>query len=104
MGIQSQLIDQLKGRLYLSSDYAVAQRWQIEPTRVSQYRRDRLRLPLRFVVDIAEQTEQDALILLQLLDRHRAKNAEEIIRWKPNENVRRYAPAWVKRRNYHRKA
>ncbi|WP_165090132.1 hypothetical protein [Neisseria yangbaofengii] len=106
MAIQSQLIDQLKGRLYLSSDYAVAQRWRVEPTRISQYRRERLRLPIDFIIDIANETGVNALDLICLIDRNRkmkkGKQPEEITAWKPNENVRRYPPEWVKRRNYHR--
>ena len=107
MGIQSDLIDRLKGRLFISSDYAIAQRWQIEPTRISQYRRNRLRKPIRFIIDIAEETGVDPLFILKSLELERAqRKGEDIAKkmlWRPNEKVRRYPPDWVKRRNYHQK-
>lgn len=103
---QSDLIDLLKGRLRLSSDYAIAQRWGVEPTRISQYRRNRLRLPIEFIIDIAKHGQLDALELVRLLELERArKNGQDIskrIQWRPNENVRRYAPDWVKRQHHHR--
>lgn len=107
MANQSELIDQIKGALYLRSDYALAQRWQVEPTRISQYRRDRLRLPIRFVEDIAAQTNGDALILLKMLEIGRAgrrgQDETELVRWKPNEKVRRYPPPWVERKHFFRR-
>nr|DAX60877.1 MAG TPA: hypothetical protein [Inoviridae sp.] len=32
MATQSELIDQIKNRLFILSDYALSQRWQVEPT------------------------------------------------------------------------
>ena len=37
----------------LRSDYALARHWQVEPSRISQYRRGRLRLPLAQCLEIA---------------------------------------------------
>ena len=93
MATQSELIDQIKDRLFILSDYALAQRWQVEPTRISQYRRDRLRLPVRFIEDIAEQIGIDALTLIKMLETARLtkqnKDAAKILLWRPNEKVRR---------------
>ena len=43
-----------KGRLQVRSDYALAKRWGVSASEVSQYRRERLRLPLAVILDIAE--------------------------------------------------
>lgn len=112
MTYQSQLIDAIKARLYISSDYGIAQRWRTEPTRISQYRRDRLRLPLNYILDIADQTGIDPIIILKKLETERAlkkqrqkgkNNDNNIINWRPNNQVKKYVPDWVKRRNYHQK-
>lgn len=105
MGLQSEMIDSLKAHIGLVSDYAVAQRWQVEPTRISQYRRDRLRLPVRFIIDIATETCTDALFYLAALERERSKrHGREISQtWQPNEKVNRYPPAWVGRKHYFRR-
>lgn len=109
MATQSELIDQIKGALYLQSDYSLAQRWQVEPTRISQYRRDRLRLPIRFVEDIAEQTKGDTVILLKMLEigrlerRGKGRDAAAEAFWRPNEKVNRYPPPWVERKHFFRR-
>ena len=107
MATQSELIDQIKDRLFILSDYALSQRWQVEPTRISQYRRDRLRLPIRFIEDIAEQIDIDALSLIKMLDTARLtkqnKDASKILFWRPNEKVRRYPPPWVERKHFFRR-
>ena len=107
MATQSELIDQIKNRLFILSDYALSQRWQVEPTRISQYRRDRLRLPIRFIEDIAEQIGIDALSLIKMLDTERLtkqkKDATKIVLWRPNEKVKRYPPPWVDRKHFFRR-
>ena len=107
MATQSELIDQIKDRLFILSDYALSQRRQVEPTRLSQYRRDRLRLPIRFIEDIAEQIGIDALSLIKMLDTARLtkknKDAAKIVLWRPNEKVSRYPPPWVERKHFFRK-
>ncbi|VEE08021.1 Uncharacterised protein [Neisseria animalis] len=55
MANQSEYLDLMKGRLGLVSDYALSQRWRIEPTRISQYRKNRLRLPIEFILDISRE-------------------------------------------------
>ncbi|MCP1773458.1 hypothetical protein J2T38_002312 [Neisseria perflava] len=104
MVTQADYMDSLKGRLKLVSDYALAQRWQVEPTQISQYRRGRLRLPIEFVLDIAEQTNTDPISIIRQLELERTKRKRgdviERITWKPNEKVRRYVPEWVRKRNH----
>lgn len=107
MATQSELIDQIKDRLFILSDYALSQRWQIEPTRINQYRRNRLRLPIRFIEDISEQIGIDALTIIKMLDTAQLtkqnKDASKIVLWRPNEKIRRYPPPWVERKHWIRK-
>ncbi len=49
MFTQKDWLDLAKGRLHIRSDYALAKRWDVSASEVSQYRRDRLRLPLAVI-------------------------------------------------------
>ena len=104
---QSELIDCLKSILFIVSDYGLAQRWQVEQTRISQYRRNRLRIPIEFIQDIANETGLDAFGLIRSIELDRAqKRGQDItkrILWKPNEKIRRYPPPWVERKHWIRK-
>lgn len=48
----------------LRSDYALARHWQVEPSRISQYRRGRLRLPLAQCLEIASVCGREPLEIL----------------------------------------
>ena len=70
-------LDSVKGRLRVRSDYALAKRWRIEPSRISQYRRGRLRIPLAVVLDMAAVMRCDALEIIASLEWHKAKERDK---------------------------
>ena len=60
-------LDLFKSRTAIRSDYKLAKRWSVEPSRISQYRRGRLKLPLAVVLDIAEELGRDPLEIIVTL-------------------------------------
>ena len=68
----SQWLDLFKFHACICSDYQLAKRWQVPPTRISQYRRGRLRLPLALILDIAETVAVEPLEIIASLEYPRA--------------------------------
>lgn len=68
----SQWLDLFKFHACIYSDYQLAKRWQVPPTRISQYRRGRLRLPLAMILDIAETVTVEPLEIIASLEYPRA--------------------------------
>ena len=68
----SQWLDLFKFHACIYSDYQLAKRWQVPPTRISQYRRGRLRLPLALILDIAETVAVEPLEIIASLEYPRA--------------------------------
>lgn len=66
-------LDSMKGRLRVRSDYALAKRWHVEPTRIRQYRNGRLRIPLAIILDMAATLQCEPLEIIASLEWHKAK-------------------------------
>ena len=69
-------MDLAKGRLRLRSDYALAKRWGVSASEVSQYRRGRLRLPLAVILDIAEVMRCDPMEIITGLEYRRCREQD----------------------------
>lgn len=65
---QSQWLDLYKFRLSIGSDYRLAKRWGLPQSYISQYRRERLRLPLALMLMIAEELEIEPLEIISALE------------------------------------
>ncbi|MBH5329526.1 hypothetical protein H9Q10_07585 [Eikenella sp. S3360] len=78
----SQWLDLYKFHACIYSDYQLAKSWHIPATYISQYRRNRLRLPLASVLDIAEAVGVEPLEIIACLEypRAREKHRERIRR------------------------
>lgn len=76
MFTQKDWMDLAKGRLRVRSDYALAKRWSVSASEVSQYRRGRLRLPLAVILDIAEVMRCDAMEIIAGLELRRCRERD----------------------------
>lgn len=76
MFTQKDWLDLAKGRLHIRSDYALAKRWDVSASEVSQYRRDRLRLPLAVILDIAEVMRCDPMEIITGLEYRRCRERD----------------------------
>lgn len=61
-----------KSHMNFYSDYQLAKHWQIAPTCITQYRRQRLRLPLVFALEIAAVLQIEPLEIIVSLEFQRA--------------------------------
>lgn len=79
MSINSQnyYISVFKTHKGIRSDYKLSQHWQVEPSRISQYRKDRLRLPLVFILEIADTIGAEPLELIVALEYKRAREQDK---------------------------
>lgn len=76
MFTQKDWLDLAKGRLQIKSDYALAKRWDVSASEVSQYRRERLRLPLAVILDIAEVMRCDPMEIITGLEYRRCRERD----------------------------
>ena len=77
MQSQSQWLDMYKRMMYIRSDYKLAKKWQTSASRISQIRRNRLRLTMAECLKIANALEIDPLEILAGLEYHRCKEQEK---------------------------
>ena len=77
MQSQSQWLDMYKRMMYIRSDYKLAKKWQTSASRISQIRRNRLRLTMAECLKIAHALERDPLEILAGLEYHRCKEQEK---------------------------
>lgn len=74
----SDWIDIFKMNKGFYSDYALARYWKIEPTRLHQYRSEKMRIPLIFVIEISHVLNRHVLeILIPLEYFHRARECDK---------------------------
>ena len=78
----SQWLDLYKFHACIYSDYQLAKRWKVPPSYICQYRKARLRLPLAFILEIAETVGVEPLEIIACLEypRAREKHRERIKR------------------------
>ena len=69
----SQWLDLYKFHACFYSDYQLAKRWKVAPSYICQYRTARLRLPLAFILEIAETVGVEPLEIIAALEYPRAR-------------------------------
>ena len=69
----SQWLDLYKFHACIYSDYQLAKRWKVAPSYICQYRTARLRLPLAFILEIAETVGVEPLEVIASLEYPRAR-------------------------------
>lgn len=74
---QNQWIDLYKAYASISTDYKLAQEWGIDSSRISQYRKNRLRLTFAQCIKIADTMEINPLEILASLEYERAREEEK---------------------------
>lgn len=67
MRTQNDWINIFKSAMRIKTDYRLAKRWQVEPTRIHQYRKGRLKLPLAAILDMAESINIDPVEIMASL-------------------------------------
>lgn len=77
MQTQEYWLNLFKAYKGLISDYRLARYWQIEPSRISQYRYERLRLPLAFILEIAEITQVNPLEIIISMEYSKARERDK---------------------------
>lgn len=70
-------INLFKSKCCIYSDYQLAKHWGVEPTRISQYRRERLRLPLAFLIEIALKIGAEPLEVIVSVEYSRARERDK---------------------------
>ena len=73
----SQWLDMFKKYSRIRSDYALAAHWGVCQSRISQYRKGRLKLPLAFVLEIAETLDRDPLEIIVSLAYPKARERDK---------------------------
>lgn len=76
---QHQWLDIFKQQKSFKSDYQLAKHWQIATSVISQYRSGRLRLPIAYCLEIAEQCYYHPLEIILSLEHSRAKDQDKAI-------------------------
>lgn len=61
----------------IRTDYKLAKRWRVEPTRIHQYRKGRLKFPLFIILDMAESINIDPLEIIASLGISRARECDK---------------------------
>lgn len=74
---QAFYLNLFKSRKCLYSDYQLARHWHVEPSRISQYRKERLRLPLAFLIEIAFAIGAEPLEVIVSVEYHRARERDK---------------------------
>lgn len=77
MQSQEHWLNLFKTHKGFNSDYRLAQHWEIEPSRISQYRHNRLRLPLAFVLEIAEVVRVNPLEIIVSMEYSKARERDK---------------------------
>lgn len=77
MQTQSQWIDLYKLHKNIYSDYKLAKHWQVEPTRICQYRTNRLRLTLAQCLQIADTLHIEALEVIASVEYRRTRELDK---------------------------
>ncbi|WII91481.1 transcriptional regulator [Kingella negevensis] len=72
-------LDTFKKRKNFKSDYQLAKYWQVTTATISQYRKERLRLPVAKCLEIAELCYCHPLEIILSLEYPRAKPSEQEI-------------------------
>ena len=73
----SQWLDLFKMYKPLYSDYALARHWGVSTSHISQYRKGRLKLPLAFMLEIAETCNRQPLEIIVSLNYHKARPCDK---------------------------
>lgn len=77
MRTQNDWINIFKSAVKIHADYKLAKRWQVEPTRIHQYRKGRLKLPLAVILDMAESINIEPLEIIASLEISRARECDK---------------------------
>ena len=77
MQTQDHWLNIFKLRKSFYSDYRLARHWQSEPTRISQYRRERLKLPLAFVLEMAQTLNVNPLEIIVSIEYKKAREQDK---------------------------
>lgn len=77
MQTQSQWIDLYKLHTNLRSDYKLAKHWQVEPSRICQYRANRLRLTLAQCLQIADALGIEPLEVITSVEYRRVRELDK---------------------------
>lgn len=81
MFTQNQWIDLYKAYANIRTDYRLAVEWGVESSRITQYRRNRLRLTFAQCIKIADTLEINPLEVLASLEHERAaKHDKEFVK------------------------
>ena len=69
----SQWLDLFKRYKPIYSDYSLARHWGVSTSHISQYRKGRLKLPLAFILEIAETCNRQPLEIIITLNYLKAR-------------------------------
>ena len=73
----SQWLDLFKRYKPIYSDYSLARHWGVSTSHISQYRKGRLKLPLAFILEIAETCNRQPLEIIITLNYHKARERDK---------------------------
>lgn len=79
MQTAAQWLDIFKARKSFKSDYQLARYWNVSTATVSQYRSERLRLPVCYCLEIAQACYYHPLEIILSLEYGRAKEKDKAI-------------------------
>ncbi len=75
-GLQGQL-NLFKIQMNFNSRYLLAKHWQVEQSRITQYRKGRLRLPLAFIIEIAATLEVEPLEIIASIEYFKCRELDK---------------------------
>ena len=73
----AQWLDLFKSYKNIRSDYKLADHWHVSQSRICQYRSGRLKLPLAFMLEIAEECGRDPLEIIVSLAYPKAREQDK---------------------------
>ena len=66
-----------KIQMNFNSDYLLAKHWQVEQSRITQYRKGRLSLPLAFIIEIAATLEVEPLEIIASIEYFKCRELDK---------------------------